>query len=211
MYEVPPYQVDPARLPPVLHTSEPGTFAHNTLAVRVPKIIEGTVAANQFEPGVRSALMELRDEILHGRIRPLREDVPDRPFWDAVGADCFGRTWLDVPWFWSETYFYRRMLEATRYFQPGPGRMVDPFAPIKHAEWQPDHAPRFASELLDGAKGDPPERFRYLLRGTLWSNRVDLSYRTVRADAARDGDYLLVDHTAAAWEYLSTIAGLTSS
>ena len=35
---------------------------------------------------------------------------------------------------WSESYFYRRVLDAVGFFEPGPWRGVDPFAPLKRAE-----------------------------------------------------------------------------
>jgi hypothetical protein len=42
--------------------------------------------------------------------------------WSAWGAGLFGRPWLDAPFLWSESYFYRRLLDATGFFGPGPWR-----------------------------------------------------------------------------------------
>ena len=114
-------------------TSEPGSFAHHTLQVRVPAILQETIGLNAFPSEIRSALDELYDELIEGTIRGLREDAADRAFWDAVGAPWLGRSWLAVPWYWAEAYFYRRILEATRYFQPGPWHGFDPYAVKKRA------------------------------------------------------------------------------
>ena len=107
---------DLAAWPPALTTAEPGSFAHNTLKVRVHGILAETVAANDFPAEIRAALAALSAEIRHGVIRPLREAAPDAAFWAAAVAPYAGRSWLDVPWYWAEAYFYRRILEATGYF-----------------------------------------------------------------------------------------------
>ncbi len=125
-FELPPLLIDPTTLPPPILTSEPGSFAEETLQVRIPHIVEETIALNRFPPELNRALENLRTEILSGAIRGLREDAADRPFWDHVGSPWIGHTWLNLPWYGAEAFFYRRVLEATRYFQPGP-LGFDPF------------------------------------------------------------------------------------
>ena len=44
-----------------------------------------------------------------------------------------GQNWLSAPWFVVETWFFRRILEATGYFQPGSGQGIDPYGPQKEA------------------------------------------------------------------------------
>jgi hypothetical protein len=128
-FNIPPSLVDLTDRPPVLQTSEPGSFARYTLEVRVPGILKETLALNAFPDDIRAALEDLHVELIGGVIRELREEAPDRAFWNAVSSPYFGRSWLDVPWYWAEAYFYRRLLEATRYFQPGPWKGLDPFGP----------------------------------------------------------------------------------
>ena len=78
---------------------------------------------------------------------------PTAPFWDAVSAPYIGRSWLDVPWYWAEAFFYRRVLEVTRYFQPGPWQARDPFAARKRQEWAPEIAPAAVAATAGGSPG----------------------------------------------------------
>ncbi len=206
-YEIPPFQIDPHGLPPPLLTSEPGSFARDTLAVRVPRIIQDTIASNTFPPDVLQAVQELHAEIVGGRTRGLTEDTPDRGFWNEVSRDYLGRSWLDVPWYWAESYFYRRMLEATRYFQPGPMNQVDPYRAVKQTELAPEVAPHAVAITLRGLPAETSKRFEVLLYSSLWGNRVDLSYKVAmevgRADRPEDErKNLLVDDSSHVWEFL---------
>jgi len=194
-------------MPPLLMTSEPGTFAHNTLKVRVPAILRDMIAANDFPADVLDALEALHAELTGGRIRPLREKSADALDWNARSAPYFGRTWLEVPWYWAEAYFYRRVLEATGYFRPGPLYGFDPFATTKRKEWARDVAPAAVERLLAGLSGDMETRFEQLLHASLWGNRTDLSYTVAAhlgATAAPDQERtnLLVDDSAAVWKHI---------
>ncbi|MCD6291489.1 MAG: protein-glutamate O-methyltransferase family protein [Anaerolineae bacterium] len=205
--DIPPPRVDPAMLPPPLMTSEPGSFAHNTFKVRIPRILDDILASDAFPEDIRRAMLDLRAEITGGVIRPLEEKAPDTSFWNEVSRPYFGRSWLDVPWYWAEAYFYRRVLEATRYFQPGPWQGIDPYRGIKRVEWEQDAAPRALAELLRSLPTDPFPRFRRLLYASLWGNRTDLSYNVAAqlGEDARMGDEranLLADDSARVWEHL---------
>ena len=125
-FVLPPFLVDPATLPPAIRISESGSFARYTFTERIPSILKDTLALNSFPRGIRKALEELGAELAGGAIRGLREEAEDRAFWNAVSAPHIGRSWLDAPWYWAEAFFYRRLLEATGYFQPGPWNRVDP-------------------------------------------------------------------------------------
>ncbi len=204
-YEIPGLQIDPGALPPPLLTSEPGSFAQATFRTRVPHILDETLERDHFPRDVRQNLLDLRSEITDGRIRQLRELAPDAGFWRAVSAPYDGRSWLDVPWYWAEAYFYRRLLEATRYFQPGASQGFDPFLAIKSDEWQPDRAPRAVEDLVSALPAEGEARFGSLLRASLWGNRIDLSYRSVAGLGIAHGasTNLLVDDTDRAWRLLT--------
>jgi hypothetical protein len=207
VFHIPPLQIEPRILPPPLLTSEPGSFAQNTLKVRIPRIILDTIESNSFPHHIRLALEELRAEILQGHIRPLEEAAPDKDFWNEISRDYIGRSWLDVPWYWAETFFYRRMLEATRYFQPDEWHGVDPYLPKKEAELKPNAAPHLLNETLRDLPSAAHERFEVLLHASLWGNRTDLSYNVSaniqRAERLEDErTNLLVDDTLRVWEYL---------
>jgi hypothetical protein len=203
-FDIPPFQIDPDTLPPLLLTSEPDSFAYNTFKVRIPAIVEETIQLNSFPDGIRNALEELRTEIVSGHIRALREATADQTFWNQVSKPYIGRSWLDVPWYWAETFFYRRVLEATRYFQAGPRGGFDPYTAKKRTEWQPDAAPQTVNDLLDTLPDDAYARFEDLLHASLWGNRTDLSYKvaTQRGSRQEESSNLLVDDTQRIWQYL---------
>ncbi len=206
-FEIPPFQVDPHSLPPPLLTSEPGSFAYRTFKVRIPRIVEDTIEMNSFPGEIRSALEDLRTEIVNGVIRGLRETTPDKAFWDSVSRPYVGRTWLDVPWYWAEAFFYRRVLEATQYFQPGAWHAFDPYAATKQTEWEPEAAPRSVNAVLNESPPDLRARFVRLLYASLWGNRTDLSYNVaMQVGQARqledERPNLLVDDSGRVWEYL---------
>jgi hypothetical protein len=142
----------------------------------------------------------------------VREDTPDRAFWDGVSAPYIGETWLDVPWYWAEAYFYRRVLEATRYFQPGIWAGFDPYAAKKQGEWQPDAAPAAVEALLAALPDDADARLEALLHASLWGNRTDLSYEiaaNLGGTSAPQGErhYLLRDAAGAVAAYLNAHRG----
>jgi uncharacterized protein with ATP-grasp and redox domains len=205
---LPPPLVAADRLPPAIRTCEPGSFAQRTLAERVPAILKETIALNDFPPDVRDALGELYDELTGGVIRELWEPTADRVLWNAMSAECIGRSWLEVPWYWAEAYFYRRVLQATGYFRPGPGRRLDPFAAKKATELVPAAAPAAVDRILRQLPGDPVARLKMLLRASLWGNRIDLSYeaaaRLGRAANPEEGRAnLLVDDSGQVWGFLN--------
>ena len=120
-------------------TSEAGSFAEKTIVERKPQIIARVIADNDYPPEIVAALEAYRDEIATRPIEPLTEEADDVAFWNEHQARYAGKTWRDVPWYFAETYFYRRLLQATRYFQPGPWQGRDPFAPQKRAAGSGSH------------------------------------------------------------------------
>jgi hypothetical protein len=200
-------QLHSINLPPPILTSEPGSFARRTFEVRIPRIVEDTIAAEDLPPDIVAALLDLRAEILGGVIAPLPPEAPDKAFWDAHSDSYFGRSWLDMPWYWAESYFYRRVLQATRYFQPGDWFHRDPYANPKKAELEPQAGPYALQVLLSELPSSPEECYSVLLHASLWGNRTDLSYNVAQhAPGALAVDVeranVLVDDTARVWEHL---------
>jgi uncharacterized protein with ATP-grasp and redox domains len=207
-FHLPASLIDTASLPPLILTSEAGSFAHNTLKMRVPAILRETLEQTSFPSDVRAALQELHAELVGGTIRGLHEDAPDVAFWNEVSAPHLGRSWLDVPWYWAEAYFYRRVLEATGYFRPGIEQGRDPYLPKKRSEWMPEAAPRRVDALLAGLPDDETNCFEQLLHASLWGNRTDLSYMVAAhlggtANVRAERENLLVDDTAEIWRFLA--------
>ena len=127
---------DATDLPPLLMTSEPGSFARRTIVERKPQIIRQVIEDNGYPPDVVQALETFAEEIALQPVAPLSEQRSDATFWNGALADHHGRTWLEVPWYLAEAYFYRRLLETVHYFRPGPWKDHDPFEKQKRKQEQ---------------------------------------------------------------------------
>jgi uncharacterized protein with ATP-grasp and redox domains len=182
-------------------TSELGSFARLTIVERKPQIIRQVIEDNDYPANIVGALEGFREEIASRPIQPLHEAAPDVEFWNAEWKTYQGRTWLQVPWYFAETYFYRRLLEAVRYFQPGPWQERDPFQKQKQSQMEAD-VQRLAAGWDQLSTLEPEMLFEALLYSCLWGNRTDLSNFTVQVQpqgglAARAERHLiLIDHTA---------------
>ena len=186
--------------PPFLMTSDPGSFARYTILERKPQIIRQLLADNAFTPAVLAALEVLREEIASQPVQPLVESAPDVPDWNREMARYAGKTWLEIPWYFAETYFYRKLLEAVGYFQPGEGLGQDPFGKPKAVQLDGD-VRRLSSAWEQLATLETGERFKALLHSGLWGNRADLSNFTVLVKArsglatVAERHLILIDHT----------------
>ncbi|WP_412544017.1 damage-control phosphatase ARMT1 family protein [Longispora sp. K20-0274] len=138
-----------AESPAVVTSAVPGSFPWSVLHDRHPKLVAGVRDAHPYGPDQRRALDALVAETLTGVVERLPAGEHDAGQWEAWGAGHYGRRWFDVPFLWAESYFYRRLLHAVGYFQPGPWQGVDPFGYLKSAE------ARGAGAGLGGAVTDP--------------------------------------------------------
>jgi hypothetical protein len=201
-------------IPPSWSAAEVGSFAWDTVKRRMPEILAGTrQRLGDVPPDVDVALSELDDELRAGRLRGLHDQAADRVAWDAATAPHSGARWLELPWYFAESYFYRRILEATGYFGGGPLAGRDPFAAHKADEWLPEEGPRRTAELLQAAPVEPTARLRALLLGSLWGNRADLSYNVARALGTFMGeahDLLVDDSDAVVRRLVERPAGLVT-
>ncbi|MCI3238356.1 damage-control phosphatase ARMT1 family protein [Streptomyces spinosisporus] len=187
---------------PVILGDEPGSFPHSVLAERHPAIIRQVREAFPYGPAQHRALDALLASCTEGVVEPLPADAHDRDRWEEWGAGAYtGRSWFKIPWLWSESYFYRQLLEAVGYFGTGPWQGVDPFRPFKLAELD---SPETDEELaaLDALSADDQDRA--LLHGSLWGNRADLGFRLSTGDAgpADAAPGLVADDSAALWALL---------
>ncbi len=204
-------------IPPPLRGSDPDSFAHDTITRRLPRIGRRVVEENEFVAEVEERLLALVDELPHGPIRPLQdEDAPDAKGWARYVAPYSGENWLDVPWFFAETYFYRRILEATGYFEEGPGFGVDPFAPHKEQSLQNSgqEAAALAGRLARWREDDRARALYEALAVALWGNQGDLSMWPGGAgempshdDADAAQAHVLVDDREAAVAHLRSSQG----
>ncbi|RKE18234.1 damage-control phosphatase ARMT1 family protein [Streptomyces sp. TLI_171] len=186
---------------PVIGIDAPGSFARSVFHERHPVLVERLSAALPYEPAQRAALAALLAESLDGVLEPPAAGAPDAEQWRRWGEGLWGEPWSRAPFLWAESWFYRRLLEATGYFRPGAWQGIDPFGPFKAAELA---SPAVDAELaaLDGIDAlTEDQRRRALLSSALWGNRADLSFG-LTTDAGRPEQGLVADDGAALWELL---------
>ncbi|HSV86904.1 MAG TPA: damage-control phosphatase ARMT1 family protein [Levilinea sp.] len=186
--------------PPLLMTSEEGSFAQGTVLQRKPQIIRQVLDDMDYPPEIRTALIAFSDEIRTKTMQPLHETTGQASLWNHMLSRLGEPSWLESPWYFAEAFFYRRLMEVVRYYQPGPWRLVDPFAPQKTRQTQADLEP-FAVVWKQILSIDFSERFEVLLHSALWGNRTDLSNFTTVAAAAgglavsEEAHRILINHT----------------
>src|SRR5205823_13073342 len=134
----------------------------------------------------------------------LAQRARDHELWDRWGTDYFGKPWLDAPFLWSESYFYRRLLDAIRFFEPGPWRWFDPFEYLKAAELRDPTLEPDLVALDDLQHLSAVDQERAILLASLWGNRADLGFRM--GASGEPGDIasakVIVDQSADLWAAL---------
>lgn len=199
-------------------TGEPGSFAYRTMTTRIPAILQQVLDdhAGVYPPAIVRALQALQEELVTNQPVHLLETIgPDGPAWQAAWQPYQDRRWLDIPWYFAESFFYRRLLEAAGYFGGyGEGLAawmgVDPFLPRKEAELRDDIPWQVLALALEhSAQAASPEAaFRAVLHHCVWGNRIDLSYHQVAEATGRiiaiesERANLLVDDTEAVLVHL---------
>jgi uncharacterized protein with ATP-grasp and redox domains len=181
----------------------PGSFAWGVLTRRHPDLIATVRRLVPYPPAIQESLDQLLVTI-GGTIPPLPAHAPDQAAWQEWAAPYLGRSWLDVPFLWAESYFYRLLLEATGYFGSGPWAGIDPFAPQKTAELDTPDLARDLGDLDRLVTAPDQAGLSAALAAALWGNRADLGFRM--SDPSAQGkdqvDDLVADDSAELWSLL---------
>ncbi len=204
-------------LPPPLVGSEVGSFTEFTVTQRMPKIARQVTVENHFPPGVNANLERLASILPSGNVPPLLNDTgTDFTAWDRSLEEYEQQRWVDVPWFFAETYFYRLILNITHYFRPGEWQGVDPFALQKRhgLETSIESIIALCSQVnksLDTYQDNFHQAAMIaLLYFALWGNRVDLSLWSAleidrsRFDIQSQQAHILVDDASKVIELLTS-------
>ncbi|BAY74950.1 hypothetical protein NIES25_13670 [Nostoc linckia NIES-25] len=171
-------------VPPALVGSEIGSFTEFTVTERMPAIARRVIAENNFSSEINTTLENLATELPIGYLRPLLNDTcVDFSAWEKYLEPYKNQRWLDIPWFFAETYFYRLILDITNYFRPGEWQGIDPFGLQKSQglEASIDSIILLCDRVnnwLDNSQLNEESKqttFIALLHFALWGNRVDLS------------------------------------
>jgi hypothetical protein len=187
----------PDNLPPATRTDD-NDFAHTAMYVRAPEAIQRVIDTNPGYSGtIRRALQSLSDRLVFNEpITMLEPLAPDYSHWLPLFERHRGATWLAVEWFYAETFFYRHLIQAVRWWET----QRDPFASIKEEELR---SPALW-EMVEAQPGSLDQR----LHNALWGNRIDLSFAASLSRGTRvDQDDLLVDDTGRVVEHLAAGAG----
>jgi uncharacterized protein with ATP-grasp and redox domains len=196
--------------PEPIRTDESNAFANNTMKVRVPAIIADTLQLNPTYPdSIKAALDELQTAVASGNHIPALDiqAAPDYEQWltvleqQQVSVDG-DLTWHNAQWFFAETYVYRYVIQAVRWYETG----RDPFLPKKRIEIEGDALWALLDRALNRS-GTLDEQFMELVAFDLWGNRIDLSYEASLAHGTDIGeDDLLVDNRLQLLEHLHQTA-----
>lgn len=202
-------------LPPPIRGTDPNSFAHATITGRWLRIARQVITENDFPADVNGRVRDLIDEIPDGPVRALDDPgAPDEALWNARIEPYAGQSWLEIPWFFGEIYFYRRIIEAIGYFRPGSGWTMDPFA------WQKTRGYAESIEAIRmlararheaASRGPQREELVQLLKTALWGNQADLSMWEADADGpdhlgtGREEEHMLADDTGAVLDHLAAL------
>ncbi len=200
---------------------EPDSWAYRAVTVRFATYVRQILEDNRFPEQVVARLRQLIVELPQGPIRLLDDPVaPDFANWNSYIEMYVGMNWLEPPWFFSEHYFYRRIIEAIGYFQDGVTAKLDPFELSKQQGLE--HGLPSILEMaacLDGwlKSGHPEgETLLSLLYMDLWGNQADYSLWPADAegadkpdhvDASRANDFLLIDSSTIVVDSLLAMRG----
>jgi uncharacterized protein with ATP-grasp and redox domains len=190
------------------------SYTNDSIARRLPEILQRTLAENILPDTAVSQLETLLNDIPNGKISQLPDHLaPDLAAWQVDIVPYLGQGWLEVPWFFVETYFYRRFVAAVDHFRSG----IDPFDHQKRQSLITSTARVQAlisqvNQLITDKW--QPDSFTQLLLADLWGNQADMSMWAVgddampnHTDAADQTAHLLVDDETAVTQLLQKPVG----
>jgi uncharacterized protein with ATP-grasp and redox domains len=207
----------PLPLPDPYLCSDAGSFAENTLKVRLPEIARRVLEENRLPPEALQRFEDLLFEMREGRLRPLQDPgAPDEAAWKAYLEPYVGKTWAELSFLVCENVFYRRILEASGYFQNGFERKMDPYGTQKRLglETSTDPVKMLARRLEIWREIDSGQAFSEALEANLWGNRADMSIWPAGAEGTLSNDqlhqaeeFLLVNELPRLSEFLGGLRG----
>jgi uncharacterized protein with ATP-grasp and redox domains len=199
-------------VPPPLRGADAGSFAEHSIVHRLPHIAQRVLADNPLTSAMRHRIEALIAAIPHRTLEAFTDPAaPDMPGWLDYVRPYLDHNWLQVPWFFAETYFYRRLVAMTDFFRTG----FDPFATQKqqglHTTVAHGRALATQAQRLR-ADGWRPESFIHLLTLALWGNQADMSLwapddptQPSHTPADHPHEHLVVNEAEAVAQYLTAL------
>ncbi|MBN1231499.1 MAG: protein-glutamate O-methyltransferase family protein [Anaerolineales bacterium] len=197
-------------LPTPLKGTDKNTFTEHTLVTRMPEIGRRTISECGFPEKVLLKMKRVVESVPYQDVPLLPDkDSPDSDQWNAEISSLDKTTWLEAPWFFAETCYYRHLLSATGYFLPGAMFHRDPYHHQKSQAYATNlHAfqefAKFFNSLLP-ERGNPLD-LRELLIADLWGNMADLSINPIWGNKeikpGKSRGELLIDQSEAMINFL---------
>jgi uncharacterized protein with ATP-grasp and redox domains len=186
----------PSGVPPRIRTDSSNRFAHDTLAVRVPAIVDAVLERNpDYAPRVRERIAALAAGLRSdARLPAIDEAALHADEWLDYLSARSQESWLSSDWFTAENYAYRCLADASDFWRTG----RDPFRPIKLDDYRSlEH--RDVLEAAVAIGGQRAEQLERLLLAAVFGNRMDLSFAAARERGvqAEHADLLIDDRRAA--------------
>lgn len=155
------------------------------MAERVPSIIKDVIDRNpDYSSGIEDRLRRLIDAVVEDeRMTLFDPPAPDYECWARRFSDFEGESWLGTEWFFAETFVYRHLVDACRYWTT----RRDPFRPMKQEEIHSDALRSTVGAAL-AEEGSLQEEVGGRLMSCLWGNRMDLSMKGVLAQGTDAAD-----------------------
>lgn len=146
------------------------------MAERLPRIFDEVLERNpDYHSGIEDEVRVLRNAIVEDDPLTLfAPPAPDYDLWTRRFAAHKGESWLGTDWFFAETFAYRHLLAACRYWTT----RRDPFRPYKNEELHSEALRTVVGDAL-AVEGSPREVLGHRLLNCLWGNRMDLSMKGV--------------------------------
>jgi uncharacterized protein with ATP-grasp and redox domains len=178
----------------------------------LPHIAQRVLADNPLTAAMRRQIEDLMAAIPYRTLAVFTDPAaPDMPGWHDYVRPYLDHNWLQVPWFFAETYFYRRLIAITDFFRTG----FDPFAAQKqqglHTTVTRGRALATQTHRLL-ADGWRPEGLIHLLTLALWGNQADMSLwapddvtQPSHVPADHPHEHLVVHEAAAVAHYFTAL------
>ncbi|KAL0481434.1 hypothetical protein AKO1_012565 [Acrasis kona] len=171
-----------------------GGFTYKSIVERLGQIMDKIIKNNNYTKEIQDRLLELKAEVSDkdgkvpsANIKYIQQN-DEFTAWKQCeqSFDVTKNTWLDLPWFFTENYFYRLILDIIGYFdESSPNYLADPFTqqkeeslsdPIEHGTIKAvsQETKEFEQGPLDEAS--KTEHMQFALLNALWGNQADLSF-----------------------------------
>lgn len=206
-------------IPDPMRGLEPNTWANRTISTRFSDTVRRILAEEEFPQEIQFCLFELIADIPQAGIRFLTDaQAPDFESWNGYIAAHLEQDWFQPPWFFVEHYFYRRIIEASGYYQSGPGLGRDPFLVTKRTGLTQslDAIANLAAQLSTWQQPELQtiEILQSMLYIDLWGNQADYSlwpadaddeFKPDHASLTQAAKFLLCDDSSKISEYILSL------